>query len=116
MHATRLFDVCYFIAICQKGSFTISSENGDFQDDIIEMPIDGTLDLHTFNPKDVKELVPAYLDACLERGITEVNIIHGKGKGVLRDIIRAVLDQHPRVDSYTYGNSWGATYVTLKKD
>ncbi len=81
----------------------------------IEMPVDGVLDLHTFAPRDVKELVPTYLDECLERGITEVNIIHGKGKGVLRRIVRAALDHHPAVISYEYGSSWGTTIVTLRK-
>ena len=99
---------------------TIMTEDGYFDNDIseetaIELPVDGVLDLHTFAPRDVKELVPTYLDECLERGITEVNIIHGKGKGVLRRIVRAALDRHPAVMSYEYGSSWGATIVTLKK-
>jgi len=96
------------------------TENEYFDNDIVdeapvEFPVDGVLDLHTFAPKDVKDLVPAYLDECLERGITEVNIIHGKGKGVLRRIIRAALDRHPAVVSYEYGSSWGATIVMLER-
>ena len=87
----------------------------DLGDAVIEIPIDGTLDLHTFAPRDVKDLVPSYLDECLERGITEVRIIHGKGKGVLRRIVRAALDRHPNVVSYRYGRSWGSTIVTLEK-
>jgi len=87
----------------------------DFEDAVVEIPIDGTLDLHTFDPRDVKGLVPSYLDECLERGITEVRIIHGKGKGVLRRIVRAALDRHPGVVSYRYGRSWGSTIVTLDK-
>ena len=79
----------------------------------VEIPINGTLDLHTFAPRDVKDLVPAYLDECLERGITEVRIIHGKGKGVLRRIVRAALDRHPAVISYKYGRSWGDTIIAL---
>lgn len=81
----------------------------------VEIPIDGILDLHTFNPRDVKDLIPAYLDACLERGITEVHIIHGKGKGVLRRIVCAELDRYPDVISYKYGNSWGVTVVELRR-
>jgi dsDNA-specific endonuclease/ATPase MutS2 len=87
----------------------------DLEDVVVEIPIDGTLDLHTFAPRDVKDLVPSYLDECLGRGITEVSIIHGKGKGVLRRIVRAALDRHPSVVSYRYGHSWGSTIVTLKK-
>ena len=90
-------------------------DNENFKQAVVEMSIDGVLDLHTFAPRDVKDLVPTYLDACLERGITEVQIIHGKGKGVLRRIVRAALDRHPAVVSYKYGRSWGATVVTLEK-
>jgi len=81
----------------------------------VEIPIDGTLDLHTFAPGDVKDLVPTYLDECLERGIAEVRIIHGKGKGVLRRIVHAALDRYPNVVSYKHGRSWGDTIVRLEK-
>jgi dsDNA-specific endonuclease/ATPase MutS2 len=81
----------------------------------VEIPINGTLDLHTFAPRDVKDLVPTYLDACLERGITEVRIIHGKGKGVLRRIVRAALERYPNTVSYRYGGSWGVTVVRLER-
>ena len=58
-----------------------------------EIPIDGTLDLHTFSPKDVRELVPDYLQACREKGILSARIIHGKGTGVVRqaDILIAAI-------------------------
>lgn len=86
-----------------------------FGDIVVEQPVNGVLDLHTFSPRDVKDLIPTYLDECLERGIMEVNIIHGKGKGVLRRIVRSALDRYPAVVSYEYGSSWGATVVTLKR-
>src|SRR5579859_3541276 len=50
----------------------------------IQLPIDGVLDLHSFRPRDVKDLVTEYLSACIERGIFQVRIIHGKGIGQLR--------------------------------
>jgi len=89
-------------------------DNGD---DFVEMPIDGTLDLHTFSPKEVKQLVPDYIEACLEKGIYRLRIVHGKGRGVLRDIVRSVLSRHPAVASFRHesgsGGSWGATVVDL---
>ena len=84
----------------------------------MELPIDGTLDLHTFRPKEIKQLIPDYIDACREKGIFQLRIIHGKGKGVLRTIVRSALDKHPAVISYRHepgsGGSWGATVVDLK--
>ncbi|MRR38005.1 DNA mismatch repair protein MutS, partial [bacterium] len=59
----------------------------------IELPIDGTLDLHAFRPGEVKDLVPDYLAACCERGIYSVRIIHGKGTGALRRTVHAVLER-----------------------
>ncbi|MBN1625026.1 MAG: Smr/MutS family protein [Deltaproteobacteria bacterium] len=83
------------------------------------MPIDGTLDLHTFNPGDVSELLKDYIDACLEKDIFEIRIIHGKGKGILRDRVHSILRKHPLVMDFSLdpgASGWGATLVTLKKD
>ena len=82
-----------------------------------EIPIDGTLDLHTFSPKDVKELVPDYLDACREKGILTVRIIHGKGTGQLRQFVHTILQRLPYVKTfYTAPDAshWGATIVELQ--
>jgi dsDNA-specific endonuclease/ATPase MutS2 len=87
-------------------------------DDAVEYPIDGTLDLHTFNPRDVKDLVPEYIDECIKRGVFKIRIVHGKGRGTLRRIVHSILDKHPRVKSYRHeegsGGSWGATVVDLE--
>ena len=84
----------------------------------VEIPIDGILDLHTFHPKEVKELVPDYLKACREKGIYQVRIIHGKGIGTLRKIVQSILSRLPEVESFHTaggtGGGWGATSVTLK--
>ena len=84
-----------------------------------EVPIDGVLDLHTFHPRDVKDLIPEYLAACREKGITEVRIIHGKGTGALRRTVHAVLSRLPGVVSYRLAGEdaggWGATLVELER-
>jgi len=80
-------------------------------------PTDGTLDLHTFDPRDLPELIPAFLEECRDRGILQVRIIHGKGKGVLRRRVQAILGRLPMVVSWGPGGSgggqWGATIVIL---
>ena len=87
-------------------------------DEPIPLPIDGVLDLHTFQPREVSALVVDYLAACQERGIHQVRIIHGKGIGHLRRTVHAVLAKHPEVVSFAldhpeYGG-WGATLVQLR--
>jgi len=88
-------------------------------DEPIELPIDGVLDLHTFNHREVKELVPDYLAVCRERGIFQVRIIHGKGIGNLRRTVHAILAKHPDVVSFALDHpqfsGWGATVVQLRK-
>ena len=85
----------------------------------MQLPIDGVLDLHTFKPREVKELVLDYLGACQERGILEVRIIHGKSIGNLRRTVHSILEKHPQVVSFTLNHpqfgGWGATIVHLRK-
>lgn len=83
----------------------------------VELPVDGVLDLHTFNPAEVKDLVPDYLTACRSRGIRRVRIIHGKGSGSLLRTVHAILKKHPDVISFEIAGEdeggWGATIVRL---
>lgn len=84
----------------------------------VEFPINGVLDLHTFHPGEVKDLLPDYLHECSMKGIFEVRIIHGKGTGALRETVHAILRRLPEVSSFKLADetvgSWGATVVVLR--
>ena len=87
--------------------------------DPAEIPIDGVLDLHTFRPSEVKDLIPQYLSECLRNDIYSIRIIHGKGTGALRRTVHSILNSIPEVSGFrTAGEDaggWGATLVTLKR-
>src|SRR5512143_953917 len=82
------------------------------------IPIDGTLDLHTFDPRDLKELLPEYLQECRKLGILEVRVVHGKGTGALRESVHAILRRLPFVRGFALAppvlGHWGATLVLLE--
>jgi len=84
----------------------------------VPLPIGGVLDLHTFQSRQVKELVLDYLAACQVNGILRVRIIHGKGIGNLKRTVHALLARHPEVISFTLEHElfggWGATVVVLR--
>lgn len=86
-------------------------------DEPVILEIDGELDLHTFSPKDLKTLIPDYLEECRKKGIREVRIIHGKGTGNLRRTVHSLLESNALVGNYRLaGNErggWGATIVVL---
>ena len=84
--------------------------------EVQEYPIDGILDLHSFKPKEINSLIPEYITECINRNIIEIRIIHGKGKGILRRGVHAILERDPRVISLEMAkdrSSWGATIVHL---
>ncbi|MGB9700108.1 MAG: Smr/MutS family protein [Thermodesulfobacteriota bacterium] len=82
------------------------------------MPITDTLDLHTFRPQEIKDLLTEYISACREKGILEIRIIHGKGTGSLRRTVHVLLSKLPEVVSYRLAGEdaggWGATLVKIK--
>ena len=86
---------------------------------VIKIPIEDWIDLHTFSPKEISYLLEDYLTECQKKGFTEVRIIHGKGKGVQRNIVRSFLKKSPFVESFQdaplEAGSWGATIAILKK-
>lgn len=83
----------------------------------INIPITDVLDLHTFQPKEVPDLLDDYFAACIETGIFSVRIIHGKGTGVLKERVHRILQRHPQVVSFdtapAEAGGWGATLVEL---
>lgn len=99
---------------------TGSDDAGDnpYGDEPIELPLDGTLDLHLFRPKDAGDVVESYLEACREKGVLDVRIIHGKGSGVLRRRVHAVLSRMSEVERFHTADEtaggWGATWVRLR--
>ncbi len=63
----------------------------------IRIPIEPELDLHAFAPRDIPSVVNEYVAAAVEAGLTEVRLVHGRGRGVQRGIVQATLDRHPLV-------------------
>ena len=84
----------------------------------IIMPIEDTLDLHTFRPKEIADLLDDYLTECTKAGILSVRIIHGKGQGFLKKRVGKILTHHPLVIRYREAppeaGGWGATLVDLR--
>ncbi|HEY7724672.1 MAG TPA: Smr/MutS family protein [Anaeromyxobacteraceae bacterium] len=84
----------------------------------VEVPIDGTLDLHGFRPEELSSLLEEWTEACRARGILAVRIVHGKGTGALRRGVEAWLRRSPAVASFGPGGEgaggWGATLATLR--
>ena len=103
----------------KEAELEFPDEDG-FEEKVIEMEITDVLDLHTFPPREVKALVRDYLDLALERGFEQVRIIHGKGVGVQRKMVRSLLEKDARVEAYGdppgESGGWGATWVRLRAD
>ena len=79
-----------------------------------EVPIEDSMDLHAFQARDVPIVVEEYLYQAVQRGFREVRIIHGRGIGVQREIVRSIIGKHPDVVSYRDAPDRGSTYVTLR--
>ena len=84
----------------------------------VKMPIQDILDLHTFRPKDLPDLLVDYFEACIDEGIYFVRIIHGKGQGLLKKRVQELLKKNSMVktfqDAPPEAGGWGATLVELK--
>lgn len=92
-------------------------DDGPWLEPVVELEITDVLDLHSFRPAEVPDVVRAYLDAAYEKGLREIRIIHGKGAGVQRQTVRTLLERDPRVtawgDAPLGAGGWGATWATL---
>ncbi len=91
---------------------------GTMDEEPVEVPITDVLDLHPFAPRDTRAAVEAYLEEAHHRGLKDLRIIHGRGIGVQREIVRSVLEQTPYAahfgDAPAEAGGWGATVVTLR--
>ena len=85
----------------------------------VKIPIEDVLDLHTFQPRDIPDLLEDYFTECLRTGIYSVRIIHGKGKGVQKKRVRSILQKCRMVISFSdappEAGGWGATLVELSR-
>lgn len=95
----------------------LAGDDDDPGGDASELAITDVLDLHSFPPREVKDLVRHYLDEAHAAGLRDLRIIHGKGIGVQRETVRAILASDPRVEWYgdpQDASGWGATRVRLR--
>ena len=87
-------------------------------DDPFDLPIEDSIDLHTFAPRDVVSVVEEYLRAAHAAGLREVRLIHGRGKGIQRAAVQQALDRHPLVETFWNApeSHLGATVARLTDD
>ena len=87
------------------------------EDDPVPIPIEGELDLHSFAPSDVVSVVNEYVNAAAAAGISEVRLVHGRGRGVQRGLIQSALERHPLVIEFwdDTDSHLGATIARLRR-
>jgi DNA-nicking Smr family endonuclease len=94
----------------------MSETDPPFKEPVV-LHFDDVLDLHPFDPKDIRSVVEEFIEECRRAEILEVRLIHGKGAGVQRAIVRSLLHKHPAVISFkdapAEAGGWGATIVSL---
>lgn len=97
----------------------MDKEENSFFNEPVKIPLEDCIDLHTFSPKDISEILDHYLKECHEAGLKEVRIIHGKGIGVQREMVHKMLSRSPLIDNFFQAppeaGGWGATIATLKE-
>ncbi len=102
----------------REGEVAGSGEGGPPFNEPVRLPIEKVLDLHAFAPKEIPSVVGEYLESCRQAGMLEVRLVHGKGTGTQRAVVRRFLGSHPDVLSFAdappQAGGWGATIVRLK--
>lgn len=102
-----------------SASHSAPEEHDAGEPTVVVLPITDVLDLHSFPPREVRDVVVDYLEAAHERGLRELRIIHGRGIGVQRKSVQSILARHPLVVSFRDAppdaGGWGATLVELKR-
>ena len=97
----------------------MDKEDNNFFEEPVKQPIEDWIDLHTFSPKDIPDVLESYLEECYEVGLKEVRIIHGKGIGVQREIVHKILRKSTLIDTFSQAppgaGGWGATIAILKE-
>jgi dsDNA-specific endonuclease/ATPase MutS2 len=92
----------------------------NFEDEVVEVPITDVFDLHAFSPRDAKHALEAYLEEAVARGYRALRIVHGRGIGVQREMVRTVLSRTEGVIDYRDApaetGGWGATIVSVNPD
>ncbi len=95
------------------------NSDDEFEPEPFVVEIGPSIDLHRFHPSEILEVVDAYLEAALEAGLTEVRLIHGKGRGVQRSRVQQLLREDPRVVDWSEAapsrGGWGATLALLAR-
>jgi dsDNA-specific endonuclease/ATPase MutS2 len=95
----------------------VENDRDDDVPEVVRLPVEDHIDLHPFRPRDVGSVVESYLEQAVEAGYREVRLIHGRGIGVQREIVRSLLSRHPDVESFADAppgrGGWGATIVRL---
>ena len=96
---------------------SVPPDDSPFEDPVV-LPLEDSIDLHAFAPKDVPSVVEEYLFQCREAGLYEVRLIHGRGKGIQRRIVQSLLAKNPLVSSFKDAppdsGGWGSTVVSIK--
>lgn len=102
-----------------EGPVSRDPGDGAGDDEPVVLPIEDSLDLHAFAPRDIPSVVEEYLREAAARGFREVRLIHGRGKGVQRGIVHRLLAAHPLVDRFAEApaerGGWGATLAILRR-